>query len=76
MIQIPQVDPEILNISDKGELNYWLSKFVVEVRKKNDPGNISCNTWQKILTSVQRKMLIYHYTKNQFSLDSIGYENS
>ena len=36
---IPQVDPEILNIIDKGELNYWLSKFVVEVRKKKDPGN-------------------------------------
>jgi len=37
---IPQVDPVILNIIDKGELNYWLSKFVVEVRKKKDPGNI------------------------------------
>ena len=30
----PQVDPEILNITDKGELNYCLSKLVVEVRKK------------------------------------------
>ena len=37
---IPQVDPGILNIIDKGKLNYWLSKFVVEVRKKKDPGNI------------------------------------
>ena len=36
---MPQVDPEILNVVDKGELNYWLSKFVVEVRKKKDPGN-------------------------------------
>ena len=35
----PQVYPEILNIIDKGELNYWLSIFVVEVRKKKDPGN-------------------------------------
>ena len=31
---IPQVDPEILNIIGKGELNYWLRKFVVQVRKK------------------------------------------
>ena len=37
---IPQVDSGILNIIDKGKLNYWLSKFVVEVRKKKDPGNI------------------------------------
>ena len=36
---MPQVDPEILNIVDKGELNYWLSIFFVEVRKKKDPGN-------------------------------------
>ena len=28
---IPQVIPEILNITDKDKLNYWLSKFVVEV---------------------------------------------
>ena len=28
---VPQVNPEILNITDKDELNYWLSKFVVEV---------------------------------------------
>ena len=28
---IPQVIPEILNIPDKDKLNYWLSKFVVEV---------------------------------------------
>ena len=34
---MPQVDPEILNVVDKGELNYWPSKFVVEVRKKRDP---------------------------------------
>ena len=26
---IPQVNPEILNIADKDELNYWLSKFEV-----------------------------------------------
>ena len=31
---IPQNDPEILNIIGKGELNYWLRKFVVQVRKK------------------------------------------
>ena len=28
---IPQVNPEILNITDKDELNYRLSKFVFEV---------------------------------------------
>ena len=28
---VPQVNPAILNITDKGELKYWLSKFVVEV---------------------------------------------
>ena len=39
---ISQVDPEILNITDKSELNYWLSKFVVEVRKKKDPEMFTC----------------------------------
>ena len=33
-LSIPQADSEILNITNKGELNYWLNKFVVEVRKK------------------------------------------
>ena len=28
---IALVNPEILNITNKDELNYWLSKFVVEV---------------------------------------------
>jgi len=28
---ISQVNPEILNFTDKDELNHWLSKFVVEV---------------------------------------------
>ena len=37
---IPKVDPEILNIIDKGGLDYRLKKFVVEVCKKKDPGNI------------------------------------
>ena len=31
---ISQFDLEILNITDKSELNYWFSKFVVEVRNK------------------------------------------
>ena len=38
--KIPLVDPEILNITDKGQFNCWLSKFVVEVRKEKDPGDI------------------------------------
>ena len=37
-ITLPEVNPDILNITDNEELNYWLSKFVVEVRKKKDPG--------------------------------------
>ena len=37
---ILQVDPKILNIIDKSELNYWLWKLVVKVRKKTDAGNI------------------------------------
>ena len=28
---VPQVNPDILNITGKDELNYWLSKFVIEV---------------------------------------------
>ena len=41
---IPQVDPKIFNITDKGELNYWLSKFVVEVHtQKKDPRRTNCN---------------------------------
>ena len=37
-ITLPEVNPDILNITHNEELNYWLSKFVVEVRKKKDPG--------------------------------------
>jgi len=37
---IPQVGPEILTIINKGEINYKLRKFLVEVCKKKDPGNI------------------------------------
>ena len=37
---IPQVDPEILNITNKAELNNWLSKFLVKVHKKKDPGSV------------------------------------
>ena len=47
---ILQVDREILNIIDKGELDYWLRKFVVKVRKKKDLGNISCNTLEQFST--------------------------
>jgi len=45
-----QVDPEILNIIDKSELDYWLRKFVVKVRNKKDPGNICCNTLEQFST--------------------------
>ena len=47
---IPQVDRDILNIIDKGELDYWLRKFVVKVRKKKDPGNICSNTLEQFST--------------------------
>ena len=39
-ITLPQVNPNILNITDNEEFNYWLSKLVVEVRKKKDPGTV------------------------------------
>ena len=35
-IALPQVNPDILNITDNEELNQWLSILVVEVRKKKD----------------------------------------
>lgn len=34
---IPPDNPEIFYITDKGELNYWLTKFVIEVHKRKDP---------------------------------------
>ena len=37
-ITLPEVNSDILNITSNEELNYWLSKFVVEVRKKKNPG--------------------------------------
>ena len=37
-VTLPQVNSDILNITDNEELNYWLSRLVVEVRKKKDPG--------------------------------------
>ena len=39
-VTLPQVNPDILNITNNEELNYWLSKLVVEVRKKKDPGSV------------------------------------
>ena len=35
-IALPHVNPDILNITDNKETNQWLSKLVVEVRKKKD----------------------------------------
>ena len=43
-ITLIQVNPDILNITDNEELNYWLSKLVVEVRKKKDPARHSLST--------------------------------
>ena len=39
-VTLLQVNPDILNITNNEELNYWLSKLVVEVRKKKDPGSV------------------------------------
>ena len=39
-VTLPQVNPDILNITNNEELNYWLSKLDVEVRKKKDPGSV------------------------------------
>lgn len=34
---IPPDNPEIFYITDKVELNYWLTKFVIEVHGRKDP---------------------------------------
>lgn len=46
---IPLDSPEIFYITDKGELNYWLTKFVIKVHKKKDPRrtNLNKNFYQK-----------------------------
>ena len=37
---LPYVNPDIFNITENDELNYWLSKLIVEVRKNKDPGSV------------------------------------
>ena len=39
-VTLPHVNSDILNITDNEELNYWLSRLVIEVRKKKDPGSV------------------------------------
>ena len=39
-VELPKVNPDILNITENDELDYWLSKLVVEVRTKKDPGSV------------------------------------
>lgn len=56
-ITLPEVNPDILNITHKEEVNYWLSKFVVEVRKKKDPGTFyPPNTLYQLCCGLQRYM--------------------
>ena len=56
-ITLPEVNPDILNITHNEELNYWLSKFVVEVRKKKDPGTFyPPNTLYQLCCGIQRYM--------------------
>ncbi|CAH3126147.1 unnamed protein product, partial [Pocillopora meandrina] len=51
------LNPDILNITHNEELNYWLSKFVVEVRKKKDPGTFyPPNTLYQLCCGIQRYM--------------------
>ena len=48
-----QVDPDILKVGEK-ELNYWFSKFVVEIRKKQEPGRVyPPNTLYQICCGLQ-----------------------
>ena len=54
-ITLPEVNPDILNITHNEELNYWLSKFVVEVRKKKDPSTFyPPNTLYQLCCGIQR----------------------
>lgn len=56
-VTLPQVNSDILNITDNEELNYWLSRLVVEVRKKKDPGSVyPPNTLYQLCCGLQRHM--------------------
>ena len=56
-IRLSPVSPDSLNITDNEELNYWLSKLVVEVRKKKDPGSVyPPNTLCKLFCGLQQHM--------------------
>ena len=56
-ITLLQVNPDILNITDNEELNYWLSKLVVEVRKKKDPDTVyPPDTLYQLCCGLQRHM--------------------
>ena len=47
----------ILNITDNEELNYWLSKLVVEVRNEKDPGTVyPPNCLYQLLCGLKRHM--------------------
>ena len=56
-ITLPLVNPDMFNITGNEELNYWLSKLVVEVRKKKDPGTVyPPNTLNQLCCGLQRHM--------------------
>ena len=56
-ITLIKVNPDILNITDNQELNYWLSKLVVEVRKKKDPDTVyPPDTLYQLCCGLQRHM--------------------
>ena len=56
-ITLSQVNPDILNITDNQELNFWLRKLVVEVRKKKDPDTVyPPDTLYQLCCGLQRHM--------------------
>ena len=56
-ITLLQVNPDILNITDNEELNFWLRKLVVEVRKKKDPDTVyPPDTLYQLCCGLQRHM--------------------
>ena len=55
---IPPVDLEILNIIGKGDLNYWLRKFVFQVRKK-----------KKRYFEKSVLIFVYSFVRNEVNID-------
>ena len=63
---IPQVDPEILNIIDKGELNYWLSKLASKFARKKIQEIIKL----KNVGTIFHPIILVDILKNKFEFSS------